>query len=286
MIRNTALLLTGSAVLASTSALAGASTPVQLNDLAHGTIVNGSEGGAAPLDFGTFTVDGDNFHNESIDDFIVVFDTTQTGTRDPDLQGPNGSGSGAWSVGNLANSVESLGNILIIQEFDRNFAGFQTPSGEVVNSPDDERRRTGGSQVGAGEISFNFTQQVTSFGFTLVDIEETGEFNDETGFFAVFSDGNDSTKVAFADFIDSNSIFYDPSVQFGNNSANRIAALTAADLGLDSIQSATLNFGGSGGVGDLVVTGVPSPTAAIAGVALMGVLIGRRGNRRQDRVSA
>ena len=269
MIHKTLLACTGAALLACSSANAGWSEQIDLNQYSHGTIING-------VDLGSVIIDGDNFHNSL--DHVVIFDTNLRNTRDTDLQGPNGS-SGSWARGNLSQSSETLGNILILQEVDRNFAGYTDGSQTAVKKPDDEGRRSGGTNPGAGEITFNFNSQVNSFGFTLIDVEETGEFNSETGFFAMFSDGNKTTKVSFADLIDSNSIYYDPSIKFGNNSANRIEALTAAELGLERIQYATINLGGSGGVGQLNVTGVPSPTAAIAGVAIMGVLLGRRGKR-------
>jgi len=269
MIHKTALAFTGAALLASASANAGWSEQIDLNQYTHGTILNG-------LDLGSVTVDGDNFHNNI--DHVVVFDTAQRRTRDSDLEGPNAS-DGRWATGNLKQSRDTLGNILILQEVDRHFAGYTDGSKTVVKRPDDEGRRSGGTHPGAGEITFNFDKPIDSFGFTLIDVEETGEFNNQTGFFAMFSDGNKTAKVSFADLIDANSIYYDPSIKFGDNSANRIAALTAAELGLERIQSATINFGGSGGVGELRVTGVPSPTAAIAGIALMGVLLGRRAKR-------
>lgn len=272
----TAFALTGAALLASTTANAGWSQEIDLNQYANGTILNG-------MDLGVVTVDGDNFHNTK--DYVVTFDTTRTRTRDRDLEGPNGNRNSGWTTGNLKNSKETLGNILILQEVDRSFSGYTDSSKTVVRRPDDEGRRSGGTQRGAGEITFDFNRHVDSFGFTLIDVEETGEFNNETGFFAVFSDGNKSTKVSFADLIDKNSIYYDPSVKFGDNSANRIEALTAAELGLERIERATINFGGSAGVGELEVRGVPSPTAAIAGIALMGALLGRRGNRRNPAVA-
>eukprot|EP00752_Nemacystus_decipiens_P013763 g12216.t1 len=259
----------GAAAFASTSAFAGPSFEIDLDAYAHGTVLNG-------YDLGPVTIDADNFHNTA--DLLVAFDTTKTGTRDRDLEGPNGVG-GSWSKGNLQGTTEEIGTILILQEVDRNFAGYSSPG--VVSKPDDEGRRSGGTQAGAGEIYFDFGAGINAFGFTLIDVEETGEFNNETGFFATFFGGGQSTTVSFADLIDSNSNYYDPSVQFGNNSANRIEALTAAELGLDRIERATINLGGSGGVGDLKVTGVPSPTAGLAGVALMGVLLGRRGNRKR-----
>lgn len=270
MIRTTALTLTG-ALVAATGASAGWTHEIDLNQYTHGTILNG-------VDLGPLTASADNFHSTT--DLLVAFDTTMTGTRDRDLQGPNGGG-GQWDRGNLQGNTADVGTILIIQEINNSFAGYTDASQTVVSRPDDEGRRSGGSQTGAGEISFNFDRGVDSFGFTLIDVEETGEFNSETGFYAVFSGGGQTTKVSFADLIDSNSIYYDPTVEFGNNSANRIEALTAAELGLEKIERVAINLGGSGGVGELTVTGVPSPTAALGGIAIMGVLLGRRGNRKR-----
>lgn len=269
MIHKTALALTGAALFVSTSVDAGISNEIDLSAYGHGTILNG-------VDLGPLTADADNFHSRT--DLLVAFDTTRTGTRDSDLQGPNGSG-GSWSRGNLQGSSADVGTILIIQEINRRFAGYTDANKTAVKKPDDEGRRSGGSQPGAGEINFNFHQGIDAFGFTLIDVEETGEFNKETGFFALFEGGGKTTKVSFADLIDSNSVYYDASIEFGDNSANRIEALTAHELGLDRIERATINLGGSGGVGELKVTGVPTPTAAIAGLALMGALLGRRDKR-------
>lgn len=271
MIHKTALAMTGAALLASTSVDAGWSNEVNLNLFDHGAILNG-------VDLGPLSADADNFHSTT--DLLVAFDTRLTGTRDRDLQGPNGSG-GSWSKGNLkGSSADAVGTILIIQEINNSFAGYTDASKTVVKKPDDEGRRSGGSQPGAGEITFDFERGVDAFGFTLIDVEETGEFNKETGFFALFEGGGETVKVSFADLIDSNSVYYDPTIKFGNNSANRIEALTAAELGLEKIERATINLGGSGGVGNLNVTGVPTPTAAIAGLAVIGALLGRRASRK------
>ncbi|MEO0475692.1 MAG: hypothetical protein AAF085_06965 [Planctomycetota bacterium] len=270
MIRTTAIALTGAALLTASHADAGWSHEIDLNAYTHGTILNGK-------DLGGVTINGDNFHNSA--DHVVVFDTTKTGTRDSDLQGPRNNG-GSWAKGNLKGS-DPLGNILILQEVDSNFAGYTDSSNTVVSRPDDEGRRSGGTSPGAGELYFSFDRAVDSFGFTLIDVEETGEFNNETGFFATFYGGGQSTKVSFADLVDKDSIFYDPTIKFGNNSANRVQALEAQDLGMERIERVTINLGGSAGVGEVRVTGVPSPTAGIAGVALMGLLLGRRGSRKR-----
>jgi hypothetical protein len=280
MFGKTALALAGLSLCVSTGAQAGWSDTIDLDDYTHGTILNG-------LDLGFVVIDGDNFHNST--DHVVTFDTTRTGTRDRDLEGANGNG-GKWDKGNLKGKRNVLGNILILQEIDRGFGGYTDATQTVVAAPDDEGRRRGGrddsrrSRAGAGEISMNFSRPIDSFGFTLIDVEETGEFNRETGFFALFSDGTNEKKIAFADLIDPSSAYYDASIKFGDNSANRIEAMTAAELGLDNIESVTINLGGSGGVGDLQVTGVPTPTAAIAGVAVMGLLLGRR--NRRNRIEA
>lgn len=260
-----------SALTVSTIALS-ASAGMQEIDLgvyAHGTVLSGA-------DLGPASVDGDNFHNR--DDLIVAFDTKQRNTRDRDLEGPNGS-NGGWATGNLSPTNTIVGTILIVQEVDDRFAGYTDASETVVKKPDDEGRRSGGIHPGAGQIELDFDAPITSFGFTLIDVEETGEFNDQTGFFATFTGNGGTVKVSFADFIDSNSAFYDPTVKFGDNSANRIAPITAKQLGLASIDHATINFGGSAGVGELRYTAIPTPGAAGLGLAMLGLVSARR--RRQ-----
>lgn len=242
---------------------------IDLDAYGHGRVLS-------DVDLGPATVGGDNFHNA--DDLVVAFDTRERRTRDGDLEGPSGI-HGGWKTGNLKASNDIVGTILILQEVDRSFAGYTDSSRTVVRRPDDEGRRRGGSRVGAGEITLDFDDPLTAFGFTLVDIEETGEFNAQTGFFATFTGSGSAVKVAFADFIDPGSAFYDPSVVFGDNSANRIDPITADQLGLKSIDRVTLNFGGSAGVGELKFTGVPTPGAAGAGLAMMGVLAARRRRR-------
>lgn len=245
---------------------------LDLDRYAHGQVLSGQ-------DLGDVVVDAKNFHSKQ--NILAIFDTGQRRTRDRDLEGPNGS-NGGWAIGNLAASNTDIGNILIIQEVDKNFAGYTDASKTILTRPDDEGRRSGGSQPGAGKILFSFDHGISAFGFTLVDVEQTGEFNKKTGFFATFeSASGQKKKVSFADFIDPSSDFYDPSIKFGDNSANRIADISATDLGLSSIDKVTVNLGGSGGVGSVRYTAVPTPGAAGAGLVLMGLLGMRR--RRRDK---
>lgn len=266
----TATAITAIAATALTTGVSAGWTNIDLNSYEHGRVLSG-------MDLGSATVDADNFHNRA--DLLVAFDTQARQTRDWDLEGPNSFGGG-WATGNLQATNDIVGTILIIQEVDRNFAGYTDGSKTVVRRPDDEGRRRGGMHPGAGEITFDFDQSVGGFGFTLIDVEETGEFNNETGFFATFFGNSETVKVSFADFIDPGSAYYDPSIAFGNNSANRIQPITAEQLGLSSIDHVTLNLGGSAGVGELKYTGIPTPGAAGAGLAMMGVLAARR--RRRD----
>lgn len=276
--KTTALLSAVAAAAVAGHASAAVET-IDLDAYAHGAVLNG-------VDLGPGYGDADNFHSST--DLLVAFDTTQRDTRDPDLEGPNGS-SGGWARGNLKASNHIVGTTLIVQEM-RNFAGYTDSSQDTVNKPDDEGRRRNGTLPGAGEVMLSFDLPVNGFGFTLVDIEETGEFNNQTGFFASFFGGGETAKVAFADLIDPSSRFYDPTVAFGNNSANRIQLLTAQDLGLPAIERVMINFGGSGAVGELRYlpldnltedsgSVVPTPgaaAAALAGLGGLGLLRRRR----------
>lgn len=265
------------AALAATSVAGLSAAGTQTLDLSgyvHGQVLSNA-------DLGPATVGADNYHNGA--DLLVVFDTTERSTRDSDLEGPSGS-NGSWGNGNVGSSTV-VGNILIVQEVDNNFAGYTDSSKTVVKRPDDEGRRSGGTNAGAGEITFAFDAPITSFGFTLIDVEGPSEFGTDRGYFATFTSNSQTVKVSFADFLNSSSAFYDPTVKFGDNSANRISAITAGQLGLQSFDHVTINLGGSAGVGEVSYsTGVPTPGAAGAGLALMGLIAARR--RRRDNASA
>ncbi len=229
-------------------------------DIANGRSVNG------------VTVGAESFHNDL--DLAVVFDTTARYTADRDLEGIDANGQGSWDGGNLADSRTNVGNVLIIQEQNRNTQIIN--NGTAVNIADDEGRRP------AGNLFFSFDDAITSFGFDLIDVEGTSEFTQGSGFFATFTDLTTTVSVAFRDLIDPNSSFYDSTVEFGDNSANRIQPITAEQLGLESFSEVTINLGGSGAVGNInfeaeaAPTAVPTPSAAIAGLGLMGMMGARR----------
>jgi hypothetical protein len=189
----------------------------------------------------------------------TLYNTGRTGEPDPDLQVP-------FAVGNLGTAGPG-GNVLIIPEnnTDSNKDGR-------IDQPNDEGDRP------AGQFTFTFTAPISSFGFDLVDVDGPAEYNVSAGYFASFyRNGNLEARVGFGSFVDPKSPFYDPTVKFGDNSANRIQPITARQVGLPSFDEVVLNFGGSGGTDNIFFTPVPEPTALVlVGLALPGIMLRRR----------
>lgn len=188
----------------------------------------------------------------------TLFDTGRRGEPDTDLEEP-------YTTGNLA-PIGPGGNVLIIPEnnTDRNGDGR-------IDTPNDEGSRP------AGQFTFDLTRPVTSFGFDLLDVEGPAEYNQNSGFFASFYlNGNLEARVGYGSFVDPASPFYDPSVRFGNNSANRIQPITARSVGMPAFDRVVLNFGGSGATDNIIFVTVPEPTAAALGLVLPGMALLRR----------
>ncbi|MDJ0787093.1 MAG: hypothetical protein QNK05_09835 [Myxococcota bacterium] len=188
-------------------------------------------------------------------DLAVLFDSLATGTRDPDLEGPN------WAVGNT-DLTQSLGNLLILQE---NSTGC---GDDVCDLPDDEGSRA------AGVLELVLSEAVLSFGIDLIDIEDSGP--SEPGSFTFFDDAGASQVTVSWSELEAGGAF-DQGAVFGNNSLNRIAPITAASLGLSGIDRVAINLGGSGAI-DNVVLGVNEPaTLALLASGVSGLLwMGRR----------
>lgn len=236
----------------STIALAGlavASTPFagtalfDFESLQHGEIV-GSQ--FAPA----LSISGVN--NARSFDLVAAFDTNLTGTADKDLEGP------AWSGGNLAASNTPLGKVLIL-------ATNNTGAGDgILDNPNDEGARP------AGSITFSFAQAIGSFGFDLVDIEDVIL---EASSLEFSLNGQSVGTVGLTDFVDSNSAFYDASIVFGNNFANRFNPITAGDLG-SLFDEVTLNLGGSGAIDNILI-----PAPGVLALVGMGGLVAIRRRR-------
>tara|TARA_R110002110_G_scaffold257491_1_gene473512 strand:- start:44975 stop:45787 length:813 start_codon:yes stop_codon:yes gene_type:complete len=202
---------------------------ITFNELTHGTVVDDQYLASQGL-----TISAENTGGGP--DIAIIFDSSTANSIDPDLVGPSAS---TWSGGNLAPGT-NLGNLLIIAEndIDRNEDG-------LIDNPDDEGNRP------AGNLFFEFNSPITEFGFDLVDVElaETGK---DRGYVTTFYLGSDQlASVKFSDYIDPLSEYYDPTVAFGNNTANHLAPIKAANLGLLSFDKVAVNFGGSAGIDNI-----------------------------------
>ncbi len=253
----------------------------------HGLVV-GNQWSAAPFNL---SITADNFNRSA--DTAALFDANFAGsTTDGDLTGPPWTGGG-----NLAPSAD-LKRMLYIHE-----SNTQYNEGDIIADPDDEGARP------AGKLIFDFSSPITSFGFDLVDVEGVTEIygpseldsNGDplpgatpTGFFASFFASGDAVPLAtvgFNELIDSLSPFYDPTISFGDNSANRIQPFTLQSLGLNNVAGFSrveIGLGGSAAVDNLVFDNlrppppqVPLPTSAWMGLVLMGLLAVRELRRRR-----
>lgn len=187
-------------------------------------------------------------------DILAGFDTDAVGTADPDLQGP------PWSGGNLAisDSETRLGTALILAQnnIDANNDG-------ILDNPDDEGLRP------AGRIEMTFANPVPVFGLDIIDIEgSVREFSS----IVFYANGAARGVVDFEDFETPGNPYYDPTVQFGNNTANRIQPIAATDFGIAGFDRIVIYVGGSSAYDTFVV---PAPATA-ATLVLAGLASTRR----------
>jgi len=174
----------------------------------------------------------------------IIFDSLNPTGGDYDLAGP------AWAGGNLASANTVLGKILIIAEndVDSNLDG-------LIDFPDDEGSRP------AGSIFFDFENPMCSVGFDLIDVEGPSEFGHNSGFVATFfMDGSELARVGFDQFINKNSMFFDSTIQYGDNKANRISPITVDSLSaftgtsITAFDKVEFNLGGSSAIDNIDVS--------------------------------
>jgi len=191
----------------------------------------------------------------------IIFDSRMFSGNDGDLTGPGGAGTcplpdcdGDWDGGNLGANVP-LDNMLILPE-----AGTEGDIGDGnVANPNDE-----GTQP-AGTITIEWDDCVDSFGFVIVDQEPGIEVTD--GFVQFFDGGTGGTDLGTVQFewfemntvpLVSPGLFFDATVDYNNNHANRLDPITIADLmTLDNTvvsagwDTAVINLAGSGAFDDI-----------------------------------
>lgn len=210
----------------------------------HGKMLDGSEFSSAPGSGFTFRLDGANGI-----DTAIIFDTNQTGTADSDLEYP-------FSGGNLKGA--RLDQVLIFAD---NLDGGKDG---IVDRPNDSAR--------GGILEFHFnSDNVTDFGFALVDAPETQEV-----FGITFEDSNGSTKkLTLAEFL---AVSGTDDFVAGDNFANQFAQTSATSLGLQNIKNVSLDLKASGGVDNLTWTegAIPEPSTGMLSLVALGMAFRRR----------
>jgi hypothetical protein len=197
-------------------------------------------------------------------DLPIAFDTARTQTDDRDLEDP-------WTVGNLG-AQHKAGKILILAENDIDANGDGR-----IDRPDDQGSMP--SLGSAGQLIFDFGQAPQfALGLDLIDVEP----GDEIGFFAFYFGGTEVARITLDQLTDSTSNFYDPTIVFGDNSANRVQPITAAQLNIRAFDNLVIDMGMCYGVDNVTfepITGtlpsVPEPTA-LAAMGLAFTVFARR----------
>jgi len=182
-------------------------------------------------------------NNPTGPDIAIIFDSLNPTGWDDDL-------AGHWAGGNLASENAVLDKILIIAEndIDKDLDG-------LIDDPDDEGSRP------AGSLFFDFEYPLCSVGFDIIDVEGPSEFGNDSGFVATFfMDGSELARVGFDQFINENSLFFDSTIDYGNNKANRISPITVDALSVFTSTSITafdkveFNLGGSSAIDNIAVS--------------------------------
>ncbi|HEV2293970.1 MAG TPA: PEP-CTERM sorting domain-containing protein [Tepidisphaeraceae bacterium] len=205
----------------------------------------------------------------------IAFDTTRTRTDDADLEDP-------WNMGNLVGTT--LWKILILAENDIDANGDGR-----IDRPDDQ-----GSQPhlgSAGQLIFDFDLPQQSLGVDLIDVED-GDYTippdpqtagDQVGYIGFYLLGAEVRRVSLHEFVNPSSDLHDPSVVYGDNSANRIQEMTAEELNIVAYDKLVFDMGMCYGIDSLVFqefTGAVPEPSSLAWLGLGAALLARRARRR------
>ncbi len=243
---------------------------IDFEDFTHGRIIDGQ--------FDNVDTTIDNYHTEA--DLGVIFDSRERLTADYDLEGPRyveQTTEGSWSGGNIDIS-EVLGNLLIIQESSGGCEAIDPCDDGFVLEPNDEGSRP------AGSITFQFHQPIIEFGFDLIDLDGLVEMNNGGGYYMIlYDDQAPITTINFQDLITPSSDYYDDTIIFGDNTANRLSPITAGELGVDHFSRVQIVLGGSGAIDNILYTAVPEPgSIAMVFAGVMMILLPHRRSERKS----
>ena len=184
----------------------------------------------------------------------TLYNSGATTGTDSNLMAP-------FDKGNIAS--KSLSKLLVVAANDTDANG----DGKI-DRPDDA----------AGSLIFDFTTPVMCFGFDLVNINGITPTSGSRGYNVQFFNGSSPVgTVGFDQFVTRGSPFFDSSIEFGVNSANRVQAILATKFGGTQYTRAVLNLGGPGAVDNVNWKDVvPEPTSLSLMVLAAPALLMRR----------
>ena len=179
---------------------------------------------------------------------LTLYNSDGDGGNDEDLEA-----NGGFSGGN-GDSTGGYGNLLIHQT---NNAG-QTGVNDVDNPNDDGN---------GGSLVINSDIPLVEFEFSYIDLDDGVVAASEITFTDTFS--GEFVTISFADLEGtSTSAFRTDDVDFGNDNANDVGAITLAELqtensDLTQFDQITIFTAGSGGLGEFTVVTVPEPSSSL-----------------------
>ena len=179
---------------------------------------------------------------------LTLYNSDGDGGNDEDLEA-----NGGFSGGN-GDSTGGYGNLLIHQTNNAGQAGVND-----VDDPNDDG--DGGSLVINSDIP------LVEFEFSYIDLDNGGVAASEITFTDTFS--GEFVTISFAALEGaSGSIFSTTGVDFDNDHANDVEAITLAELqtensALTQFDEITILTDGSGGLGEFTVVTVPEPSSSL-----------------------
>ena len=194
----------------------------------------------------------------------TLYNSGSTGGADAQLIKP-------FDTGNLAPG-NSLSKLLVIAANDTDANG----DGKI-DRPDDQATRPAGSLV------FDFANPIMCFGFDLINVSGLTSTSGDRGYSVQFvTDGSTVGTVGFDDLVTPGNRFYDSTIDFGANSANRVQPILASLFGATHYDRVIINLGGPGALDNANWKDIfiPEPgSLALLGLAAPALLMRRRVHR-------